>query len=163
MAGNSCGSANTTAAQHRASIASAKERWILRSAVFRHPQDGLGNIHLQGRLQPPLCPDGLTIGEVMAGPDAWSIASACAAEAFQLAKAKGIAVEIEDPVACVRTFGEKIPNVKPSMLLDHIACRRSEIDVINGAVPLVAAEVGLTAPVNSVAVSLSRVRETKFT
>src|SRR6185295_7303320 len=37
---------------------------------------------------------------------------------------------------------------KPSMLLDHEAGRRLEIDYINGAIPRVGAEVGVETPVN---------------
>ncbi len=105
---------------------------------------------------------GLTIGQVLANPDAWAISSACASEAFAVARAKGIAVEIEDPVAYVKAFGEKIPNARPSMLLDHMAGRRSEIDVINGAVPRAAHDIGLAAPVNATVASLVRARESAF-
>jgi 2-dehydropantoate 2-reductase len=105
---------------------------------------------------------GLTIGQVLANPDAWAISSACASEAFAVARAKGIAVEIEDPVAYVKAFGEKIPNARPSMLLDHMAGRRSEIDVINGAVPRAAHDIGLAAPVNATVASLVRARESVF-
>jgi 2-dehydropantoate 2-reductase len=35
------------------------------------------------------------------------------------------------------------------MLLDHLARRRSEIEVLNGAVPRLAAEVGLAVLVNA--------------
>jgi 2-dehydropantoate 2-reductase len=105
---------------------------------------------------------GMTIGEVLADPEAWSVSSACASEAFQVARAKGIAVEIGDPVAYVRAFGEKIPNARPSMLLDHMAQRRSEIDVINGAVPREAARFGLATPVNSTVSALVRARESRF-
>lgn len=105
---------------------------------------------------------GLTIGEVLANPDAWSVSAVCATEAFEVARAKGVAVEIDDPVAYVRAFGEKIPGARPSMLLDHLARRPSEVDVINGAVPRVAAEVGLTAPVNTTVSALVRARETAF-
>jgi 2-dehydropantoate 2-reductase len=105
---------------------------------------------------------GMTIGEVLADPEAWSVSSACASEAFQVARAKGIAVEIGDPVAYVRAFGEKIPNARPSMLLDHMAQRRSEIDVINGAVPREAARLGLATPVNNTVSALVRAREGRF-
>jgi 2-dehydropantoate 2-reductase len=98
----------------------------------------------------------------MADPDAFAIASACAREAFAVAKAKGIAVEIEDVVDYVRAFGSKIPNARPSMLLDHLAGRRSEIDAINGAVPVEAAKVGLAAPVNTTVAALIRAKETAF-
>jgi 2-dehydropantoate 2-reductase len=105
---------------------------------------------------------GLTIGGVIADPHAWQIASACATEAWQVAKAKKIAVAIDEPVSFVREFGSKIPNARPSMLLDHMAKRRCEIDVINGAVPLQAAEVGLQAPVNATVSALIRQREASF-
>ena len=101
---------------------------------------------------------GLTIGGVMADPDAWRVASACAAEAFAVARAKGIAVEIEEPVAYVRDFGSRIPNAKPSLLLDLEAGRRCEIDAINGAIPVEAAKLGLEAPVNETVSALVRVR-----
>ena len=105
---------------------------------------------------------GRTIGEVLADPDASSVSFACATEAYAVARALGIAVEIDDPVAYVRAFGEKIPHARPSLLLDHMAKRRSEIDVINGAVPREAAKVGLTAPVNTTIVALARAREATF-
>ena len=104
----------------------------------------------------------LTIGEVLANPDAFKVAAGCASEAYAVAKAKGINVDIEDPVAYVRAFGEKIPGARPSMLLDHLAGRRSEIDVINGAVPRVGAEVGVATPVNETVVALVRARESAF-
>jgi 2-dehydropantoate 2-reductase len=100
-----------------------------------------------------------TIGEVMADADAWSVASACAVEAWRVAKARGIRVDIDDPVAYVRDFGSKIPDARPSMLLDRMAGRLSEIDAINGAIPPAAAALGLEAPVNTVVSSLVRAIE----
>ena len=44
------------------------------------------------------------------------------------------------------------------MLLDVIAGRPCEIDVINGAIPPAAREVGLTAPVNEVVTALVRAK-----
>jgi 2-dehydropantoate 2-reductase len=105
---------------------------------------------------------GLTIGEVIADPEAWRVASGCATEAWQVARAMNIDVAIDDPVAYVRAFGEKIPAARPSMLLDNLAKRRSEIDVINGAVPVQAKQVGLSAPYNEVVSLLIRHRERQF-
>lgn len=105
---------------------------------------------------------GLTIGEVLANPDAASISFACATEAWEVARAKKIAVDIDDPVAYVRAFGEKIPNARPSMLLDHMAGKRSEIDVINGAVPREGEKVGVKTPVNDTIVALAKTREASF-
>ena len=58
--------------------------------------------------------------------------AACASEGYAVAKAKGVKLGFSDPVAYVRDFGSKIPNARPSMLLDLMAKRRSEIDAING-------------------------------
>jgi 2-dehydropantoate 2-reductase len=95
-----------------------------------------------------------TIGEVLADAAAWSVASRCAQEAYDVARARGIALGFDDPVAYARTFGEKIPGARPSMLLDVLAGRPCEIDVINGAIPPAARELGLAAPVNEVVTAL---------
>jgi 2-dehydropantoate 2-reductase len=105
---------------------------------------------------------GLRVGEVMANPAAWSIAAACASEAFHVARAKGINLDFDDPIAYVRAFGQKIPNARPSMLLDHLAGKRAEVDNINGAIPREGAKVGVATPVNSVVVALLKAKEAGF-
>jgi len=110
----------------------------------------------------PCALTGFSIGEVQVDPNAWGIAAACAAEAYQVARAKGIALDFTDPVAYVKAFGETIPGAKPSMLLDHLAGRRSEIDHINGAIPREGAKLGVATPVNGVVAALIRARESGF-
>lgn len=110
----------------------------------------------------PCALTGLTIGQVQADKDAWSVASACASEAYAVARAKGIRLDFTDPVAYVKAFGEKIPDARPSMLLDHMAGRRSEIDNINGAIPREGAKVGIHTPVSSVVTALVRAKEAGF-
>jgi 2-dehydropantoate 2-reductase len=105
---------------------------------------------------------GLTIGQVVADTNAFGVASACATEAYNVARAKGIALDFDDPVTYVANFASKIPNARPSMLLDHIAGRRCEIDVINGAIPREGARVGVPTPVNDVVSALIRAKETTF-
>ncbi len=100
-----------------------------------------------------------TIGEVMADPDLSRISAACAAEGFAVAKRKGVRLGFDDPVAYVRDFGAKIPNARPSVLLDLMSKRKTEIDVINGAIPRVAAGLGMTAPVNETVTGLVHARE----
>ncbi len=102
---------------------------------------------------------GLTVGEVMNDADAWQVASGCAVEAYNVAKARKIRVDIDDPVDYVRNFGSKIPNARPSMLLDHIAKRMSEIEAINGAIPPAAEAVNVAAPFNTVISALVRNKE----
>lgn len=103
-----------------------------------------------------------TIGEVIDDESAWAVASRCALEAFDVARARGIPLEIEDAVQYVREFGLKIPRARPSVLLDHMARRVSEIGVINGAIPLAARAVGLEAPYNEVITALVKAKEARF-
>ena len=103
-----------------------------------------------------------TILEVMEDPDTWQVASGCAVEAYEVAKARGIKLDINDPVEYVRNFGSKIPNARPSMLLDHMAGRMSEIEAINGAIPPAAQAQGLAAPFNTVISALVRAKERKL-
>lgn len=110
----------------------------------------------------PSCLTGLTIGEIMANPDAWHVARSCAEEAITVAGARGIHLDVGDPIEHIRRLGGRIPNARPSMLLDHLAGTRSEIDAINGAIPREAAKVGLNAPVNETVVALVKVREASF-
>jgi 2-dehydropantoate 2-reductase len=110
----------------------------------------------------PCAITGLRVGEVMANASAWSVAAACAAEAFHVACAKGIKLGFDDPVRYVRDFGSKIPNSRPSMLLDHLAGRKAEVDNINGAIPREGAKVGVATPVNSMIVALLKAKESGF-
>ena len=103
-----------------------------------------------------------TIGEAMDDPDTWRVASGCAAEAFAVARKRGIRLGFDDPVAYVRDFGAKIPHARPSMLLDLMAKRRSEIDAINGAIPPAAKALGLAAPYNEVISGLVRAKERRL-
>lgn len=110
----------------------------------------------------PCALTGLRVGEVQANANAWSIASACALEAANVARAKGIELDFDDPVAYVRNFGAKIPNARPSMLLDHMARRKAEVDNINGAIPREGAKVSVSTPVNSMIAALLKAREASF-
>jgi 2-dehydropantoate 2-reductase len=98
------------------------------------------------------------IGEVLDDRAAWHVASSCATEAYEVARARGIKLDFDDPVAYVRAFGERIPRARPSMLLDLIAGRPTEIDVINGAIPPEARRIGLTAPVNETVTALVKAK-----
>ncbi len=107
----------------------------------------------------PCALTGMTVGEVMDDEAMGAVSRAAATEAWTVAKALGVRITVEDPVAHATAFGARMPKAKPSALLDHEAQRVSEIDVINGAVPTQGAKVGVPAPVNSTLVSLVKVRE----
>ena len=105
---------------------------------------------------------GLRVGEIQASVQGWSVASACAVEAFHVARARGIKLDFTDPVRYVWDFGQKIPDTRPSMLLDHMAGKPAEIDNINGAIPREGAKYGVATPVNSVVVALLKAKESGF-
>ena len=108
------------------------------------------------------CLTGMTIGQVLSDPNAWQVARDCALEAAEVAAARGTELQVGDPIEHVRSLGAKIPDARPSMLLDHLARQKSEIEVINGAIPREAAKVGLAAPVNATMVALVKAREAGF-
>lgn len=103
-----------------------------------------------------------TIGEVMNDPDAWNVAANCAREAFAVGKAKRVKLDITDAESYVRGFGSKIPNARPSVLLDHKAGRISEIDAINGAIVRVGGALGIATPANTTITSLVRAKERRM-
>ncbi len=102
---------------------------------------------------------GLTIGGIMADADAWQVAEGCAREAVAVAEAAGIQMEVGDPIAHIRTLGGKIPHAKPSMLLDHEAGLRGEVDAINGSIPRLGRRYGVPTPVNDTVVAIVKARE----
>ena len=103
-----------------------------------------------------------TIGQVQANCDSWSVALSCAREADAVARAKKINLAFDDVESYVRDFGANMPDARPSMLLDHMAQRPSEIDGINGAVPVEAEKIGMKAPINALVSGLIRGREANF-
>lgn len=105
----------------------------------------------------------VTVGELMSDSEAWKVALGCTQEAYRLGVAKGIEFSFDDPLRYVSDFAATIPNASPSMRLDHLAQRPSEIDVINGQVVEMSREIGLTAPYNHALCAILRHRESLFT
>ena len=103
-----------------------------------------------------------TIGELVSNSDWRKIALGCMLEAYQAGKAKGINFSFEDADDYALKFASVMPDASPSLRLDHVARRKSEIDAINGMVPVVSAEVGLSAPYNETLAAVIRQREKAF-
>jgi 2-dehydropantoate 2-reductase len=113
-------------------------------------------------LSAPCAAFDVTVGELMADGDAWNVALGCTAEAYQLGLAQGVPFSFDDPLRYVTDFAATIPNASPSMRLDHLARRASEIDVINGQVVTMSRELGLKAPYNETLCAILRRREARF-
>jgi|TARA_B100000497_G_scaffold7327_1_gene7287 2-dehydropantoate 2-reductase len=103
-----------------------------------------------------------TVGALMEDQDHWMVALAAMQEAYRLGQAKNIAFSFEDPVAYVTAFGAQMPDARPSMLLDFLAQKPSELDAINGMVPVLSKELGLPTPVNDDLVAKVRLKEASF-
>jgi 2-dehydropantoate 2-reductase len=104
----------------------------------------------------------VTVGELMANTEAWAVAIGCMLEAHRLATARGVTFSFDDPVRYVTDFAATIPDASPSMRLDHLAGRPSEVDVINGMVVELSREAGLAAPYNESLCAVLRTREARF-
>ena len=87
------------------------------------------------------------------------MASGCAVEAFEVAGALSIALSFGDPVQYVRDFGAQMPNARPSLSQDLLGGRKTEIDVINGAIPPLARKLNLAVSFNQVITALVKAKE----
>ena len=104
----------------------------------------------------------LRVGPLMQDPNGREISHACITEAFNVAKAKGIALSIDDPIAYLMGYAERMPNGFPSTAQDHAARKKGEIDAINGAIPREGVKVGVDAPMNHFVRTLIKARESAF-
>ena len=102
------------------------------------------------------------IGELFADKDRRQVALGCLIEAHEIGIAKGIHFSFDDVLAYGTKFAELMPNANPSMRLDHLAGRKSEIDAINGMVPMLGKELGIATPYNDTVVALVRSKEASF-
>jgi 2-dehydropantoate 2-reductase len=113
-------------------------------------------------LSAPTAAFDVTVGELMSNPEAWAVAIGCMKEAYRLGTSRGVAFSFDDPVRYVTEFSATIPNASPSMRLDHLAGRRSEVDVINGQVVELSRVAGVEAPYNETLCAILRAREDRL-
>jgi len=103
-----------------------------------------------------------TVGELMAHRDYWPIALGAMTEAYTIAITKNVPLSFDDPKAYVTSFGSRMPNAHPSMLLDHKQNRPSELDAINGIVSVMGKELNIPTPYNDTLIAILRQREAGF-
>ncbi len=100
-----------------------------------------------------------TVGELMDDAERWRVALGCTAEVFAVGTAIGIDFSFDDPLAYVTDFANGLRGAKPSMLQDHLAKRRSEVDAINGMVPELGRRHGIETPYNETVAAVVRATE----
>ena len=79
-----------------------------------------------------------------------------------MAKASNVRLNVGDPIEHIRKLGGKIPDARPSMLLDYTARRRCEVDAINGAIPRLGNPLGVATPTNETVVGIIKARERRM-
>ncbi len=89
---------------------------------------------------------GMRVGQVVKNEWAWGLSLDCVREAAACAKAKGIKLLYDDPIAWVQDFTTKIPDARPSMYLDTQAGKVSEIGSIHGGVVREGVLLGVPTP-----------------
>ena len=104
----------------------------------------------------------VSVGDLMGNPDHWGIALGAMLEGHAIAQEKNVPLSFSDPVAYVAAFGAGMPNARPSMLLDHMAGRTSELDAINGIIPTMGRALGIPTPFNDTLTAVLRQRELTF-
>ena len=75
---------------------------------------------------------------------------------------KAFRFSFEDPTNYVTKFAEMMPSASPSMRLDHLARQKSEIDSINGMVPVLGKKHDIQTPFNQTITGAVRAAEMKF-
>ncbi|MGD1923255.1 MAG: ketopantoate reductase family protein [Paracoccaceae bacterium] len=104
----------------------------------------------------------LRTGPLLADPHGREISQRCISEAFAVAKAKGISLSTDDPIAYLQGYVERMPNGFPSTAQDHAARKKGEIDAINGAIVREGAPLGIETPMNGFVRTLIKARESAF-
>lgn len=97
---------------------------------------------------------GMNAGALTACADTHALITDMARESVAVAQALGYEIDPQERVDAIHALLEKAGPSKASMLQDFEAGRRTEIDVINGAVVRAADDVGVDVPLNRACVQL---------
>jgi 2-dehydropantoate 2-reductase len=103
----------------------------------------------------------LTNGEILVHPEIEGILEEAVKEGIAVANAKGIVLGFTDPVAHTKEVCKATAANKSSMLQDVLHHKRTEIDMINGAIVREGKSTGLATPVNQVLCALIHYFERK--
>jgi 2-dehydropantoate 2-reductase len=102
-------------------------------------------------------------GDVVLSKDGQEIVGDLVEEALSVAKAQGITLLYDDPVKeCIELGLTKIGENKSSMLTDVLNKRKTEIDVINGAIVKYGEMLSIPTPCNKMITQLIKVIENGY-
>lgn len=106
---------------------------------------------------------GLRNGQLLEHPETAELLEMAVLEGLQVSKAKGIKLPYEDPVSHTKEIAMATSQNRSSMLQDVMHRRKTEIEMINGAIVREAQGLGIQTPVNKVLTNLIRTLENSFT
>jgi 2-dehydropantoate 2-reductase len=97
---------------------------------------------------------GMNAGALTAHPEMKELVSETAREAVAVARALGYDIDEQERIDAIHGLLERAGPARGSMLQDFEAGRRTEIDVINGAVVRAAGDTDVAVPINRAFVAL---------
>jgi 2-dehydropantoate 2-reductase len=100
--------------------------------------------------------------ELVAYESAKSLMAAMLREVVEVAHAQGVALDYDERWQAITSLLERAVGGKPSMLQDVEASRRTEIEVINGAISDAGRKAGVATPVNDTLVALVQALQAKY-
>lgn len=102
-------------------------------------------------------------GQLVQHPEVVDLMAALLKETVAIARARGIALDYDERWEAITGLLKRVtPGAKSSMLQDVEARRRTEIDVINGAITSAGRELGIAVPYNESMVWMTRALENTF-
>ena len=104
----------------------------------------------------------LSNGELALHAESTSMMRDILAEGVAVAVAKGIRLEVEDPLEHALKIATATGPNKASMLQDVMSGRRTEIESMNGAIVTEGQELGVPTPVNAMIASMIRLLEKSY-
>lgn len=101
-------------------------------------------------------------GEIIENPETRTIMEMAVREAYEVARALGVKLLVDDPVAYVIDIAKRTSTNKSSMLQDVERQRPTEIDVINGAVVRFGKQLKVPVTINEVLTNLIKGLERSY-
>jgi 2-dehydropantoate 2-reductase len=104
----------------------------------------------------------LRVGDLYAHPEGRRLCETVALEVAAVARAEGVPLPDETALAHLQEVATAAARHQPSMLVDVLRGRRTEIECLSGAVVRLAAKHGLPVPANAMIAGLIRTIETTY-
>ena len=105
---------------------------------------------------------GLLNGQILDYPETEELMTLAVLEAKAVADAKGVRLNYDDAVEHTRALCKATAPNRSSMLQDVSNCRKTEIDMINGAIVREGKVLGIPTPINLALTNLIKTMEQKY-